>query len=159
MANRVASFFILALVPFVKCVAVPHEGASTDNLITWPLFHDTHKAKRQCLAMTNDAFIRFAKLAKVENYVVIFNGKACNRWHSCVTKYDARKAPMERGWVVLYLYTVCMTLEQWALENGLPFLIGTVLRFFFPYCTWLVQFYQGNMRLMACVVVHSSPNS
>ena len=39
---------------------------------------------------------------------------------------DARKVPMERGWVALYLYATCkfsnlLTLEQWAFEYGLPF--------------------------------------
>ena len=38
---------------------------------------------------------------------------------------DARKVPMERGWVALYLYATCkfsnlLTLEQWAFEYGLP---------------------------------------
>ena len=43
-------------------------------------------------------------------------------------KPDARKVPMERGWVVLYLYATCkfsnlLTLEQWAFEYGLPFFL------------------------------------
>ena len=38
---------------------------------------------------------------------------------------DARKVPMERGWVALYWYATCkflnlLTLEQWAFEYGLP---------------------------------------
>ena len=46
-------------------------------------------------------------------------------------KPDARKVPMERGGVVLYLYATCkcsnlLTLEQWAFEYGLPFFIRTV---------------------------------
>ena len=63
--------------------------------------------------------------------------KTCKKWkwhchlqwqctRSCVT-YDARRVPMERGWVALYLYATCrysnqLILEQWAFENGLPFL-------------------------------------
>ena len=39
---------------------------------------------------------------------------------------NARKVPMERGWVALHLYATCkfsnlLTLEQWAFEYGLPF--------------------------------------
>ena len=51
-------------------------------------------------------------------------------------KPDARKVPMERGWVVLYLYATCkfsnlLTLEQWAFEYGLPFFfIRTVVHNF-----------------------------
>ena len=38
---------------------------------------------------------------------------------------DARKVPIERGWVALHLYATCkfsnhLTLEQWAFEYGLP---------------------------------------
>ena len=63
--------------------------------------------------------------------------KTCKKWvmtlSSSVAMYsvmrdipDARKVPMERGWVVLYLYATCkfsniLTLEQWAFEYGLPF--------------------------------------
>ena len=64
--------------------------------------------------------------------------KACKKWvmtlSSSVAMYsvmrdkpDARKVPMEGGWVILYLYATCklsnlLTLEQWAFEYGLPFL-------------------------------------
>ena len=39
--------------------------------------------------------------------------------------HDARRVPMERGCIALYLYVTCkysnqLTLEQWAFENGLP---------------------------------------
>ena len=63
--------------------------------------------------------------------------KTCKKWvmtlSSSVAMYsvmrdkpDARKVPMERGWVVLYLYATCkfsnlLTLEQWAFEYGIPF--------------------------------------
>ena len=33
--------------------------------------------------------------------------------------HDARRVPMESGWVALY-YSNQLTLEQWAFENGLP---------------------------------------
>ena len=62
--------------------------------------------------------------------------KTCKKWvmtlSSSMAMYsfmrdipDARKVPMERGWVALYLYATCkfsnlLTLEQWAFEYGLP---------------------------------------
>ena len=62
--------------------------------------------------------------------------KTCKKWvmtlSSSMAMYsvmrdipDARKVPIERGWVALHLYATCkfsnhLTLEQWAFEYGLP---------------------------------------
>ena len=62
--------------------------------------------------------------------------KTCKKWvmtlSSSMAMYsvmrdipDARKVPIERGWVALRLYATCkfsnhLTLEQWAFEYGLP---------------------------------------
>ena len=59
-------------------------------------------------------------------------------------KPDARKVPMERGWVVLYLYATCkfsnlLTLEQWAFEYGLPF--------FYTHCSTPYETHLKNQRV------------
>ena len=62
--------------------------------------------------------------------------KTCKKWvmtlSSSMAMYsvmrdipDARKVPIERGWVAFHLYATCkfsnhLTLEQWAFEYGLP---------------------------------------
>ena len=62
--------------------------------------------------------------------------KTCKKWvmtlSSSMAMYlvmhdilDARKVPIERGWVPLHLYATCkfsndLPLEQWAFEYGLP---------------------------------------
>ena len=62
--------------------------------------------------------------------------KTCKKWvmtlSSSMAMYsvmrdipDARKVPIERGWVALHLYATCkfsnhLTLEQWAFEYGSP---------------------------------------
>ena len=63
--------------------------------------------------------------------------KTCKKWKMTLSSsmamysiirdiHDARRVPMERGWVALYLYDTQkysnqLTLEQWAFEYGLPF--------------------------------------
>ena len=54
-------------------------------------------------------------------------------------KHDARSIPMETGWVALYLcatykYSNELTLEQWALENGLLFLYAKQCSLFHRHC-------------------------
>ena len=56
---------------------------------------------------------------------------------------DARKIPMERGWVVLYLYATCkfsnlLPLEQWAFEYGLPFFFIRTVYWFNSHSFFLI---------------------
>ena len=78
-------------------------------------------------------------IAMLPAFTAVFHpnwSKTCKKWvmtlSSSMAMYsvmrdipDARKVPMERGWVALYLYATCkfsnlLTLEQWAFEYGLP---------------------------------------
>ena len=56
---------------------------------------------------------------------------------------DARKVPIERGWVALHLYATCkfsnhLTLEQWAFEYGLP-LFWYALYVSIPFCIRMLK--------------------
>ena len=73
--------------------------------------------------------------------------KTCKNWKLTLSSlmamysvmrdiHDARRLPMERRWVVLYLYVTCkysnkLTLEQWALENGLTLFWYTLYNNYF----------------------------
>ena len=77
----------------MKCFAVLQEGATTGNLISWPLYHDTPKAERQCcLAMT-----LLSDLQTLQKWKMAVSSSVANVIGKCVTKYYARRAPMERG--------------------------------------------------------------
>ena len=72
-----------------------------------------------CLAMT--LLPNLQNLQKVENDIVImFNGNVA--YSVMRDKHDARRVPMERGWVALYLYATHKYSNQLTFEYGLPFL-------------------------------------
>ena len=69
----------------------------------------------------NGAFIQLSKLAKSGSW-------HCHLQWQCTRSLrdipDARKVPIERGWVALHLHATCkfsnhLTLEQWTFEYGL----------------------------------------
>ena len=85
-------------------------------------------------AVTISAAIQLHCMAMTLNYPI---SKICTKWKLTLSSsmamysvmrdiYDARRVPMEKGWVAVYLhYVTCkysnqLTLEQWAFENELP---------------------------------------
>ena len=84
--------------------------------------------------------------------------KTCKKWKLTLSSsmamysvmrdiHDARRVPMERVWVVLYLDVTCkysnqLTLEQWAFENGLP-VFGYTL-------------YNNNSQFLYCAFPHKA---
>ena len=104
-----------------------------DNLQWLP---QTFKMQFQCVMWNNKALIHLNCQYQHSLQSSIPITKTCQKWvmtlSSSMAMYsvmrdipDARKVPMERGWVALYLYATCkfsnlLTLEQWAFEYGLP---------------------------------------
>ena len=82
---------------------------------------ETISAATQLHCLSMGLIIQLSKLAKSGSWHCHLQWQ-CTR--SCVIP-DARKVPIERGWVALHLYATCkfsnnLTLEQWAFEYGLP---------------------------------------
>ena len=78
-------------------------------MITWHEMWQSLQAHTIAL-FGNDAFIQIAKLAKkLKIYIVISNG---NVMYSVMRDlHDTRRVPMERGWVVLYLYMLHVNIQ------------------------------------------------
>ena len=73
----------------------------------------------------NGAFIQLSKLAKSGSWHNLTLSSSMAMYSVMRDIPDARKVPIERGWVALHLYATCkfsnhLTLEQWAFEYGLP---------------------------------------